>query len=231
VLAWIDLNASLDERHFFATNHSRRLRTRDLYSWLSPRLHEASPMSRFIGDNSAPQRVKFFFWLASWDKLQTRANLHRKGIVSDVTCEICSTGPKPTPHIIFHYTFSQDFWNTLGSLSATISAAPTCVSFPDPSTYTKPLSPPSLCFVAGTCGSDTTTTSSNANPLHLMSLSVRTGITLFPTPYVRRTQTVGHNPMPSDISYVRRFKAYARRLWPSEVVSCTVARFARTADT
>jgi hypothetical protein len=28
--------------------------------------------------------------------------------------------------------------------------------------------------------------------------------------------------MPSDISYLRRFKAYVRRLWPSEVVSFTV---------
>jgi hypothetical protein len=47
------------------------------------------------------------------------------------------------------------------SLSATISAAPACVSFPYPSAYTKPLYPPSLRFAAGTCGSDATTTSSN----------------------------------------------------------------------
>jgi hypothetical protein len=47
-------------------------------------------------------------------------------------------------------------------------------------------------------------------------------ITLFPTPNVRRLETVGHNHMPSDISYVRRFKAYVRRLWPSKVDSFTV---------
>jgi hypothetical protein len=28
--------------------------------------------------------------------------------------------------------------------------------------------------------------------------------------------------MPSDISYLRRFKAYIRRIWPSGVVSFTV---------
>jgi hypothetical protein len=47
-------------------------------------------------------------------------------------------------------------------------------------------------------------------------------ITLFPTHYVRRLETVGHNLMPSDISYVRRFNAYVRWLWPSEVDSFTV---------
>jgi hypothetical protein len=47
-------------------------------------------------------------------------------------------------------------------------------------------------------------------------------ITLFPTRYVRRLETVGHNQIPSDLSYVRRFKAYVRRLWPSEVTSFTV---------
>jgi hypothetical protein len=47
-------------------------------------------------------------------------------------------------------------------------------------------------------------------------------ITLFLTPNVRRLETVGDNQMPSDISYVRRFKSYVRRLWPSEVVSFTV---------
>jgi hypothetical protein len=47
-------------------------------------------------------------------------------------------------------------------------------------------------------------------------------ITLFPTPNVRRLETVGDNQMPLDISYVRQFKAYVRRLWPLEVVSFTV---------
>jgi hypothetical protein len=47
-------------------------------------------------------------------------------------------------------------------------------------------------------------------------------ITLFPTRYVRRLETVGHNQIPSDLSYVRRLKAYVRWLWPSEVTSFTV---------
>jgi hypothetical protein len=30
--------------------------------------------------------------------------------------------------------------------------------------------------------------------------------------------------MPSDISYLRRFEPYVRRLWPSDVVSFTVVK-------
>jgi hypothetical protein len=41
-------------------------------------------------------------------------------------------------------------------------------------------------------------------------------------PNVRQLETVGDNQMSSDISYVWRFKAYVRRLWPSEVDSFTV---------
>jgi hypothetical protein len=47
-------------------------------------------------------------------------------------------------------------------------------------------------------------------------------IMLFPTPYLRRPDAVGDKQMPSDISYLRRFTAYVRRLWPSEVISFTV---------
>jgi hypothetical protein len=44
-------------------------------------------------------------------------------------------------------------------------------------------------------------------------------ITLFPTPYPRRLKTVGDRLMPSDITYLRRSKAYVRRL--SSSVYCT----------
>jgi hypothetical protein len=37
-------------------------------------------------------------------------------------------------------------------------------------------------------------------------------ITLFLTPNVRRLETIGDNQMPSDTSYVQRFKAYVRQL-------------------
>jgi hypothetical protein len=47
-------------------------------------------------------------------------------------------------------------------------------------------------------------------------------IVLFPTSYVRRLVVVGDKRIPSDISYLRRFEAYVRRLWPSEVLCFTV---------
>jgi hypothetical protein len=47
-------------------------------------------------------------------------------------------------------------------------------------------------------------------------------VMLFQTPYLRRLKAVGDRLMSSNINYPRRFKAYVRRLWPSEVVSFTV---------
>jgi hypothetical protein len=47
-------------------------------------------------------------------------------------------------------------------------------------------------------------------------------ILLFPTCYVRRSYVVGDSPTPSNIAYFRRFTAYVRRLWPSEVLCFTV---------
>jgi hypothetical protein len=43
-------------------------------------------------------------------------------------------------------------------------------------------------------------------------------IMLFPTPYVRRPDTIEDKQMSSDIAYLRWFTAYVRRLWPSKVM-------------
>jgi hypothetical protein len=76
-----------------------------------------------------------------------------------------------------------------------------------------------LCSTAGAKPSDITAVGPTSRPVKRLTVVISDGwlrlseisyvrrlpsdITLFPTPYVRRLKTVGDNPKPSDISYVR----------------------------
>jgi hypothetical protein len=45
--------------------------------------------------------VKTFLWQACNDILPTRANLHKKGIVSDSLCPICGRDGETVAHILW----------------------------------------------------------------------------------------------------------------------------------
>jgi hypothetical protein len=51
-----------------------------------------------------------------------------------------------------------------------------------------------------------------------LCLTAAVGHTAISDPYVRRPAAVGNKGKPSDIAYLRRFNAYVRWLWPSEVL-------------
>jgi hypothetical protein len=76
------------------------------------KIKDFSPMSTFVWKNKAPPRVRFLAWLASKDRLQTRVNIKKKGIMEDNICEICHATPETTMHILFNCGFATTFWRS-----------------------------------------------------------------------------------------------------------------------
>lgn len=84
-----------------------RLQTKLIYSWLSTGETLPSPLLAFIWQSHAMPR--FFTWLASRDRLQSRVALH-KNILFDDICEDFSNDPKTSSHILFNCDFAREFW-------------------------------------------------------------------------------------------------------------------------
>ena len=71
-------------------------------------------MSAFVWKNNAPPRVRFFAWLASKDKLESRVNLKKKNVLDDDTCEVYVMAPEMSFHILFQCSFARGFWFVVG---------------------------------------------------------------------------------------------------------------------
>jgi hypothetical protein len=54
--------------------------------------------------------VKTFLWQASNDILPTRANLHKKGILSDPLCPVCGLESETVVHILWSCPSASDVW-------------------------------------------------------------------------------------------------------------------------
>jgi hypothetical protein len=117
-----------------------------------------------------PSRVCFFAWLASKDKLQTHVNLHKKRILDNDICEICSIAPKfvplrqNLPPIFSSTAISPDSSRLLlASPSPLICITLVSTSSPVPLRYKIGASTTSFCFAAAICGNTGTPKSSRAN--------------------------------------------------------------------
>jgi hypothetical protein len=47
---------------------------------------------KFVWENCAPPKVKFFGWLLVQDRAQTKANLLKKHCIDSDTCDVCGGG-------------------------------------------------------------------------------------------------------------------------------------------
>jgi hypothetical protein len=157
----IQLNASSDERHCFTADSIGHLHTKALYSWLSLGLHEDSHILSFVWNNNAPPRVKLYLWLASRDKLQTRANLPRKASFLMAHTRYAPLARKRRRTSSCTAPLLEISGMSRASRSARTSTASTCTAFLNHAASSLLTSPPSLCFSADTCGRGGTTTSSN----------------------------------------------------------------------
>ncbi len=69
---------------------------------------------KFIWCNRAPLKVQFFAWLLAKERLPTKHNLIKKGIVSSATCDICNLEVEDGSHFCLNCPFAQGFWEAIG---------------------------------------------------------------------------------------------------------------------
>ncbi|GJN35428.1 hypothetical protein PR202_gb24205 [Eleusine coracana subsp. coracana] len=69
---------------------------------------------KFIWENRAPPKVKFFGWLLVQDRIQTRQNLLKKHCIDSESCELCSTQVESSVHLIARCAFAAGFWRWIG---------------------------------------------------------------------------------------------------------------------
>jgi hypothetical protein len=75
------------------------------------------PFAAFVWKNFAPTKAKFFAWLLVQDKIQSRASLLRKNILTaaEAGCPICGDATEDASHIIFRCPLVARFWDAIGA--------------------------------------------------------------------------------------------------------------------
>ena len=81
-----------------------------LYRALKTADSNPEPWAKFVWNNKAPPRVKFYVWLLSQGRLQCKANLARKRIVEGPVCDICHAADEMAHHVIFGCSAAKQFW-------------------------------------------------------------------------------------------------------------------------
>ncbi|KAM0859294.1 hypothetical protein ACQ4PT_047293 [Festuca glaucescens] len=75
-----------------------------------------APSHDFVWKNSAPSKVQFFAWPLTKARVQSRAALLRKNILSaaEAGCPICQAPLETANHIFFGCSFARRFWDAVG---------------------------------------------------------------------------------------------------------------------
>ncbi|GJN29935.1 hypothetical protein PR202_gb18201 [Eleusine coracana subsp. coracana] len=101
----------------------------------------------FIWKNRAPSKVQFFGWLMVQERVQCKANLLKKSIVDNDTCEVCANAREDTNHIFFQCSFACEFWRTIGvDPSNAFAAEPWNLAWPATTPLTHRSTFALLCF-------------------------------------------------------------------------------------
>jgi hypothetical protein len=117
VVAGIQLSATADRRTLpLCGGPDGKLRTSSLYK-LCTFGGEKPSWFEFVWRNHAPSRVRFFAWLLVQSRVQCRANLLRKGILTaaESGCPICAAPLETADHLFFDCPFARRFWAAMGS--------------------------------------------------------------------------------------------------------------------
>ena len=71
---------------------------------------------RSVWINFAPSKVRFFAWLLSQARIQSRSALLRKNILTlvEARCPVCEGSVETPNHLFFECTFAQSFWAEVG---------------------------------------------------------------------------------------------------------------------
>jgi len=71
------------------------------------------PIWKFIWKMKTRQRVKFFLWLATHDRLMTNFNRFTRGVASDPSCKCCPFTSEDTNHILRNCVHARRIWRNL----------------------------------------------------------------------------------------------------------------------
>jgi len=55
---------------------------------------------KFVWQNHAPPKVKFFAWLLLQGRIQCKSNLKMKNIVDSDVCDLCNRSPETADHLV-----------------------------------------------------------------------------------------------------------------------------------
>jgi len=61
----------------------------------------------------APQRMRFFIWLTTHDRLMTNAHRVKRGLATDPKCKSCIYEEEDTLHILRDCIYAREVWNKL----------------------------------------------------------------------------------------------------------------------
>jgi len=114
IIAGTQLTDSPDRRESPFQLTDGNLHSSSIYKLLRATDGDPSSSAAFTWRNRAPPRVQFFTWLLLNDRIQCKANLQKKAIVTDATCETCSCARETAAHIMFHCPYAQAFWAAIG---------------------------------------------------------------------------------------------------------------------
>jgi hypothetical protein len=103
-----------DRRQSMMLKKNGELDSSLLYRAMKTAYSEPDEWTKFVWHNKAPPRVKFFAWLLSQERIQSKTLLRRKGVVDHIECEVCQAAEETTAHIIFGCSYASQFWGADG---------------------------------------------------------------------------------------------------------------------
>jgi hypothetical protein len=102
-----------DEHSSIFVKEDGNLHTSQLYN-ASTRSGVRAQFYEFVWRNNAPPRVKFFGWLLVQGRIHCKANLLKKHIIEDDSCDLCAQSPESCDHLLFGCLAARSFWRHLG---------------------------------------------------------------------------------------------------------------------
>jgi hypothetical protein len=116
LLETVQLSNTPDSRSLIrCSKKGGELAVGDLYSLLLTS-GIAAPYASFVWDSFAPSKAKFFAWLLLRARIQSRAALLRKHILTaeEAGCDMCGEPLETADHIMFGCSFARSFWSAVG---------------------------------------------------------------------------------------------------------------------
>ncbi|CAN1779642.1 Putative ribonuclease H protein At1g65750 [Linum perenne] len=73
-----------------------------------------SPLWKAVWHWNGPERIKYFLWLATMDKLLTNDARRRRGLCVDGSCRWCGSADETSLHVLRDCTFAKTVWLKVG---------------------------------------------------------------------------------------------------------------------